>query len=74
MDRTNKTIALIIKLIFWALLIAFFVWAFANNMFSKIWEQPDTFLRLLGEHITIVLLSGVCCLACSTTRHLRYTA
>lgn len=59
MDRTNKTIALIIKLIFWALLIAFFVWAFANNMFSKIWEQPDTFLRLLGEHITIVLLSGV---------------
>ncbi|MFB1097616.1 ABC transporter permease [Terribacillus sp. JSM ZJ617] len=58
MDRTNKTIALIIKLIFWALLIAFFVWAFANNMFSNIWEQPDTFLRLLGEHITIVLLSG----------------
>ncbi|MFS0561465.1 ABC transporter permease [Terribacillus sp. 179-K 1B1 HS] len=58
MDRTNKTIALIIKLIFWGLLIAFFVWAIANNMFSKIWEQPDTFLRLLGEHITIVLLSG----------------
>ncbi|WP_175073114.1 ABC transporter permease [Terribacillus sp. AE2B 122] len=58
MDRTNKTIALIIKLIFWALLAAFFIWAFVNNMFSTIREQPDTFLRLLGEHITIVLLSG----------------
>ncbi|MGG3572719.1 ABC transporter permease [Bacillus gobiensis] len=58
MDKINKRIALVVKIIFWALLVLFFFWAFSNNMFSQIAKSPDQFTKLLGQHLTIVLVSG----------------
>ncbi|WP_085992249.1 ABC transporter permease [Oceanobacillus senegalensis] len=56
---TNKLISQIVKIAFWLLIIAFFAWVFANDLFRPIYEEFDTFLNLLIEHITIVLISGL---------------
>ncbi|MFD2044837.1 ABC transporter permease [Ornithinibacillus salinisoli] len=57
MDR-NKYIAIVVKVFFSILVIAFFYWAFANQMFSRIFEDSDKFLTLLQQHIVIILISG----------------
>ncbi|UJL47365.1 ABC transporter permease [Virgibacillus sp. NKC19-16] len=54
----NKLISLIVKIVFWVLLIVFFSWTIMNDMFSPIYENPGEFSKLLGEHILIVLISG----------------
>ncbi|SFE44194.1 osmoprotectant transport system permease protein [Lentibacillus persicus] len=54
----NKLISLIVKIIFWVGLIVFFSWAFSNDMFLPIFEEPGAFFNLLGEHLILVLISG----------------
>ncbi|MEQ6378721.1 ABC transporter permease [Bacillaceae bacterium S4-13-58] len=57
MDK-KKLIALIVKALFWIFIIAFFWWVFSNQMFSKIVENPDKFLSLLQQHLTLVGISA----------------
>lgn len=55
----QKLISLIVKIFFWILLIVFFLWAFANDMFLPIYENPGEFFKLLKDHLMIVLISGL---------------
>jgi osmoprotectant transport system permease protein len=59
----KATIAWIVKLIFWGVIISFFWWVFSNNMFSQLTENPDQFLGLLSRHLQIVLISSSLALA-----------
>lgn len=54
----KKLISSIVRYILYALVIFFFVWAFQNNYFSYIAEQPGTFGVLLRQHLEIVALSS----------------
>ncbi len=55
----KKVIANIVKVISWIFVLVFFYWAIKNNMLSHIYEEPDKFLRLLKQHVTIVFVSGL---------------
>ncbi|RKQ27934.1 ABC transporter permease [Oceanobacillus halophilus] len=55
----NKRISQIVKIAFWIIVIAFFAWTFANDLFRPIVEEFRTFTNLLIQHITIVLISGL---------------
>lgn len=55
----NKQIAMIVKILFWLALIVFFYWIIRNNMLIHIYKEPDKFLNLLKQHLTIVLISGI---------------
>ncbi|WP_233275816.1 ABC transporter permease [Salibacterium aidingense] len=54
----NKAIALTVKVISYLAVLVFFIWAFANNMFYRITEQPDQFFDLLSQHLTLVGVSA----------------
>lgn len=54
----NKYVATIIKVFFPLIIIIFLYWAFSNNMFNTLFEHPSTFVKLLKEHITLILISG----------------
>ncbi|MEH7381958.1 ABC transporter permease [Bacillus sp. JJ1533] len=56
--NTKKRIAWIVKILFWLMIIAFFTWTIINDMFRPIFEDFGEFSHLLGQHITIVLISG----------------
>ena len=55
----NKQVALIVKILFWLLLIVFFYWVIANDMLRHVYEEPEKFLSLLKQHLSIVLISGL---------------
>ena len=55
----NKQIAMIIKILFWILLIVFFYWVIKNNMLRHVYEEPERFFTLLKQHLSIVLISGL---------------
>lgn len=55
----NKRIAFIVKALFWIFLVVFFYWVLNNNLLSHIFENPELFMTLLGQHLTIVLVSGL---------------
>ncbi|GAA0433473.1 ABC transporter permease [Lentibacillus halophilus] len=54
----SRWVTTIIRFLFIALVIVFFVWAFRNGYFGKIFNQPDKFLLLLKQHLKIVGLSS----------------
>ncbi len=57
--KTKKRIAWVVKILFWLIVIAFFTWTIMNGMFHPIIEDPGKFSHLLGQHIIIVLISGL---------------
>lgn len=57
MDK-NKAIALIVKLIFFSLIVAFLYWAFSNHMLLHVYNDYEKFLTLVKEHLIIVFISG----------------
>lgn len=48
-----------IRYLFIALVVIFFVWAFQKGYLSKIYTEPDKFLKLLVQHLEIVGLSSL---------------
>ncbi|RKD76216.1 osmoprotectant transport system permease protein [Sinobaca qinghaiensis] len=58
MDTFNKRTALVVKILLWTAIAAFFIWGFSQGMFRQIYEQPGLFLELLGEHVLIIFASG----------------
>ncbi|MFZ3578950.1 ABC transporter permease [Virgibacillus sp. DJP39] len=56
--NSKKMIAIIIRVILWALVISFFWWAISENMFGKIFEEPTKFMGLLKQHLSLVGISA----------------
>ncbi|MFA1820209.1 ABC transporter permease [Virgibacillus oceani] len=56
--NSKKIIAYIVRITLWALVIAFFWWAISQNMFDKIFNEPDTFKGLLTTHIQLTAISA----------------
>jgi osmoprotectant transport system permease protein len=56
--NSKKIIAYIVRITLWALVIAFFWWAISQNMFDKIFNEPDTFRGLLTTHIQLTAISA----------------
>lgn len=56
--NAKKVTAYVIRLILWILVIAFFWWAISGNMFGKIFDEPDKFIELLGQHMELVSISA----------------
>lgn len=54
----NKRIAMIVKALFWILLIVFFYWVIKNDLLRHIYEEPEKFFTLLKQHFSIVFISG----------------
>lgn len=57
--KPNNLVAQIVRWIFVLLVVAFFFWAIQKGYFSKIVNEPDRFLVLLGQHLGIVGLSSL---------------
>ncbi|NGP44002.1 ABC transporter permease [Bacillaceae bacterium SIJ1] len=47
-----------IKIICWIAVLLFFIWAFSENLFSRIINEPNEFFTLLGQHVQLVAISG----------------
>ncbi len=58
MMNSKKIIAYIVRITLWALVIAFFWWAISENMFDKIFNEPETFKGLLTAHIQLTVISA----------------
>ncbi|SER82988.1 ABC transporter permease [Salipaludibacillus aurantiacus] len=57
---TNKRkISTFIRYFFYGIVLVFFLWAFIQGHFSIIFEQTDEFLRLLRQHVLLVLVSSL---------------
>lgn len=59
----KKLIAIIVRILLYVFVIGFFVYAGVNGFFSPIFEQSDTFLVLLGQHLNLILLSSFLAIA-----------
>lgn len=59
MNRKNKQIATIVKILFWLAIIVFFYWIIHNEMLIHVYKEPNKFFNLLKQHITIVFISGL---------------
>jgi len=57
--NSKKLIANIFKFSILALVIAFFVWAIKNQYFNYIFSDSSTFLVLLRQHISLVVVSSL---------------
>lgn len=55
----NKQVAMIVKTLFWLLLVVFFYWVITNDMLRHVYEEPGKFFSLLKQHLSIVLISGL---------------
>lgn len=55
----NKRIAMIVRITFWVMIIAFFYWVITNNMLRHVYDDPEKFFTLLNQHLSIVLISGL---------------
>ncbi|GGP13252.1 ABC transporter permease [Oceanobacillus neutriphilus] len=59
----KKIIAIIVRILLYAFVIGFFVYAGVNGYFSPIFEQSDTFWVLVGQHLNLVIISSFLAIA-----------
>ncbi|PPA69889.1 ABC transporter permease [Jeotgalibacillus proteolyticus] len=55
----KKLIGNAFRIVVYALVIGFFIWALSNQYLSYIWSDSSTFLVLLRQHSELVLVSSI---------------
>lgn len=56
--NSKKAIAYVVRILLWALVIAFFWWAISESMFDKIINEPETFKKLFQTHVKLTSISA----------------